>query len=276
MSAARPMEPMEPVSADAALLDAVAVAARQAGAAIRQVRAELIAQGGLAHERKGDGSPVTRADLAANAVLLAALERLTPGVPIVSEESADRWPDHVPGQYWLVDPLDGTREFIAGRGEYTVNLALIQAGQPVLGVVHVPAEGATYAGRAGAGAWREGAGGRRDIRVSGRAVPRIALASRSHRDAATDALLARLGPVQSMACGSSVKFCRLAEGAADVYPRLGPTCEWDTAAGDAVLRAAGGCVVGPDGQPLRYGKPGWRNTPFVAWGFAPAPQNLLG
>jgi len=220
--------------------------------------------------RKDDGSPVTAADAAAEAVILPALRDLMPGVPIISEEAhaaGDR-PD-IGACFWLVDPLDGTKEFLKRNGEFTVNIALIRDGAPVLGVVHLPATGEGYWGHVGHGAWREAAPGDvRAIRVRPRpAAAPVALCSRSHADKpALDAFLAPWPDCVRLAAGSSLKFCRIAEGVADLYPRLGPTMEWDTAAGQAVLEAAGGRVEEMNGQPLRYGKAGFRNPHFLARG----------
>jgi len=217
-------------------------------------------------ETKADRSPVTAADREAEAIILDELAELAPEIAVVSEEasSVDGLPDEIGARFWLVDPLDGTREFIAGRDEFTVNIALIVDRIPVLGVVHLPVLGATYVGGPD-GARRIAAGVERTIAV--RPVPArdlVAVASRSHRSREEDEFLARHRVDNVISAGSSLKFCRVAEGAADVYPRFGPTMEWDTAAGDAVLRAAGGVVSTLDGRPLAYGKTGFRNPPFVA------------
>ena len=242
-------------------LERVADIAREAGAVIRAV-----AKRGTRARAKPDGSPVTEADEAANALIVERLRALAPRAPIVAEESVG--PESRPApRFWLVDPLDGTREFIAGRDEYTVNIALIEHGRPVLGVVLAPARGVCFAGAEGDGAWRGDAAGRRAI--AARPPPAggpVAVASRSHRDARTDAWLAEAGAARVVRAGSSLKFCLLAEGAADLYPRFGRTMEWDTAAGHAVLAAAGGEMRRVDGAPLAYGKPGFENPPFVARG----------
>jgi 3'(2'), 5'-bisphosphate nucleotidase len=217
--------------------------------------------------RKADDSPVTAADGAAEAVILAALRELTPSIPIVAEEevSAGRVPSIGEGPFWLVDPLDGTREFISRNGEFTVNIGLIDNGLPIAGVVAAPAIGVLWCGAAGHGASRREAGEMRKIEVrSPPAHGRIAVASRSHRDAATDDWLKEQGITDTVSAGSSLKFCLVAEGKADVYPRFGPTMEWDTSAGHAVLRAAGGKIVTAEGAPLRYGKPAFRNPGFIA------------
>ncbi|MGQ9368967.1 3'(2'),5'-bisphosphate nucleotidase CysQ [Azospirillum sp. ST 5-10] len=221
---------------------------------------------------KGDGSPVTNADHAAEAVILPALHHLTPDIPVVAEEevAAGRVPDVSGGRFWLVDPLDGTKEFINRNGEFTVNIALIDRGVPVLGVVYAPAVGDLYAA-AGAGTailWVEGRG---EHAIAVRRHPPEGLtvvASRSHGDAdETDRFLAGFSVKERISCGSSLKFCALACGKADLYPRFGPTCEWDTAAGHAVLLAAGGRVCVADGSDaLRYGKRAdFKNPSFVAY-----------
>jgi 3'(2'), 5'-bisphosphate nucleotidase len=219
---------------------------------------------------KADGSPVTVADQAAEDIILPALRALTPEIPVVSEEEASRGlsPDVTGARFWLVDPLDGTREFLSGNGEFTVNIALIENGVPVLGVVVVPALGDTYAGAEPGTAILEDAAGERKIAV--RAAPAeglVVVGSRSHGDA--EAMAAFLGDrkvASFRAAGSSLKLCLIARGEADLYPRFGTTMEWDIAAGHAVLRAAGGRVEALDGGPFRYGKPGYRNPHFVAFG----------
>jgi 3'(2'), 5'-bisphosphate nucleotidase len=262
-------------------LEAVRGIARAAGAAIIEVeRAHRAGDAGaLGLRSKGDASPVTAADLAAHRVIVDALRRLTPDVPVLSEEAADvAWATReVWRRFWLVDPLDGTREFLTGNGEYTVNIALVEHHAPRLGVVYAPASGLEYSGIAGVGAWRaRGVGaGPEPIRVGGRSVPDApgaplrVVGSRSHRGDSLDALLRRIGPHEFVPMGSSLKFCVLAEGGADVYPRLGPTSEWDTAAGHAVLLGAGGRVLQLDGSPLGYNrKAGLLNPDFVACGDA--------
>jgi 3'(2'), 5'-bisphosphate nucleotidase len=218
---------------------------------------------------KSDGSPVTEADARAETVILAGLRRLTPDIPVVAEESVAAGDiPHTGSEFWLVDPLDGTREFISRNGEFTVNIALVREGVPVLGIVYAPAIGVLYEGAAGLGATRT-AGGTRQV-VCVRHPPAIGLtvvASRSHGDMGEIASFLGGQPVASlMQVGSSLKLCRVAEGAADLYPRLGRTMEWDIAAGQAVLEAAGGRVATLDGTPLRYGKLGFENPHFVASG----------
>jgi 3'(2'), 5'-bisphosphate nucleotidase len=224
-------------------------------------------QRGASVTQKADQSPVTEADQAAEAMILEALRELTPSFPVIAEEevSAGRIPAIGDGPFWLVDPLDGTREFISRNGEFTVNIGLVDAGLPLAGVVAAPARDLLWCGAAGHSASRREGRETRSIRVRQRpASGLVAVASRSHRDAATDAWLAERGIAETVSAGSSLKFCLVAEGQADVYPRFGPTMEWDTAAGHAVLRAAGGRVVTPEGVPLRYGKPEFRNPSFIA------------
>ena len=221
---------------------------------------------------KADASPVTEADERAEALIVAALQALTPGVPIVAEEAAAQGKVQPPGdRFWLVDPLDGTREFVSRNGEFTVNIALIEAGQPVLGVVLEPVASRLYAGVVGQGAWVQDRSGRRAMACRKLAPATeagwVLACSRSHGDeAALTAWLAGRPVARRIAIGSSLKFGLIASGQADVYPRFGRTMEWDTAAGHAVLRAAGGSVTDLQGQPLRYGKPGFENPHFVAWG----------
>jgi 3'(2'),5'-bisphosphate nucleotidase len=230
------------------------------------------------HRHKGDGSPVTEADNRAEAHILRALAAEYPDIPVVAEEevSAGRVP---PGseKFFLVDPLDGTREFIAGRDEFTVNIAIVHDGRPVSGIVGTPALNTIWRGALNTGAERlqlacgshpKDARNRTTLRTSAhKGETWRAMVSRSHADPATEQWLKRFPAIERMDCGSSVKFCRIAEGAADVYPRLGRTSEWDIAAGDAVLSAAGGIVLTPGGEPLRYGQVA-RNLKvpaFVAW-----------
>ncbi len=228
---------------------------------------------------KADKSPVTDADLAAHQVIVKDLQRITPDLPVLSEESADipyaerrRWES-----YWLVDPLDGTKEFISKNGDFTVNIALVQGGEPIVGVVHVPATGLSYYGCVGVGAFRRDKDGQASPIKVRRLIPDApvkVVASRSHRGELLDGYLAKLGPHSTVSRGSSLKFCLVAEGGADVYPRLGPTSEWDTAAGHAVLTAAGGTVVAVDGGPLRYNaKESLLNPHFI--GYADSSRDWL-
>ena len=245
-----------------ALLDPLGLACREAGEAIRAVRGR-----GFAVEEKGDLSPVTEADRAAEAILLTALARHAPGVPVVAEEevAAGRIPA-LGEAFFLVDPLDGTREFVRGGDDYTVNIGLVVDGTPVFGLVLAPEQGRLWAGVVDGEAWVEGHDGDRSplaVRAPGEKL--TVVASKSHMNQPTrDFLAAQLPDAELVSVGSSLKFCLLAQGAADYYPRLSPTSEWDTAAGHAVLLAAGGRVDAPDGAPLGYGKPGFLNSGFAA------------
>lgn len=256
------------------LLDELTTIVSAAGAAILAARAT-----GLDPRTKPDFSPVTAADEAAEAVILEGLASLLPDVQVVSEEAAGRAPlNRLEDSFILVDPLDGTRELLAGRDEFTVNLALVSGGLPILGIVSAPALGLLWRGTANLGAERlrlvpgapaSGAQERAAIRT--RAFPGpglIAAVSRSHLDPATDAFLSKLPLDKRISCGSAIKFCQVAEGAADLYPRFSPTHEWDVAAGHAVLMAAGGVVTAPDGTPLSYGRvtQGLLIPAFIAWG----------
>ena len=258
----------------ALLLDALAVAAREAGEAILAVRRR-----GFDVEHKGDASPVTEADRAAERIILDALAKAAPGVPVIAEEevAAGRIPAH-DDTYFLVDPLDGTKEFVRGGDDYTVNIGLIVGGSPRLGVVLAPEAGRLHAGIVGEGAWLEDGSGRQPIRTRERGADLIAVASKSHFTQNTsDYLEALCSGCGHVSIGSSLKFCIVAEGRADIYPRLSPTSEWDTAAGHAVLLAAGGRVDGPDGAPLGYGKKAFLNRAFVAtagWGAPPCDSYL--
>jgi 3'(2'), 5'-bisphosphate nucleotidase len=218
---------------------------------------------------KTDGSPVTEADRAAESILLPAIAAAAPAVSIVSEENPESHEFVAGCQFFLVDPLDGTKEFIraGGDGAFTVNIGLVTKGVPVMGIVFAPALNRLFFGSASGGAFEISSGNCRPIAVR-KPEPRgiVAVASASHRDLATNQWLEDRGIKQTVSIGSSLKFCLIAAGEADVYPRYGPTMEWDTAAGDAILRAAGGNVVVEDGSPLRYGKSNYRNGPFFAFG----------
>src|SRR5688572_818484 len=235
----------------------------------------------FAVEHKADASPLTAADLAAHRILVDGLERLTPDIPVLSEEAAEdaTWNvRHGWNRLWLVDPLDGTREFVKRNGEFSVNLALIEDGVPVFGIVQAPVTGALWHATRGVGAFRRDGDAEEPLRVRRPALaPLRVAASRSHRDARTEAFIARLsasvqGQVEPIGLGSSLKFCKLAEGGMDVYPRFGPTSEWDTAAGQCVLEGAGGIVVDPRGRPLRYNqRDTLLNGDFLALGDAELP-----
>jgi 3'(2'), 5'-bisphosphate nucleotidase len=241
--------------------------ARAAGRAVL----EIYSRTDFGVETKADQSPLTAADRAAHAVIAAGLGRLAPGIPLWSEESTDldwntrrRWPE-----FWLVDPLDGTREFIKRNGEFTVNIALVRGHSAVLGVVHAPALARDYYADVSGGAFRSDRNGPgQPIRVRSPALPPVRVAgSRSHRGSSLDEVLARLGAHCLVSMGSSLKFCLVAEGEVDFYPRLGPTSEWDTAAAQAVVEAAGGAVLDLEGRPLLYNtRRGVLNPFFIARG----------
>lgn len=256
---------------DAALRDGVIATAEAAASDILEVYAR-----DFDVQRKQDATPLTEADLAAHRRIVAWLTALTPGIPVLSEESAEKCFELRKGwsRYWLVDPLDGTREFVKKNGEFSVNIALIDDGVAVFGVIQQPVTGLTWHGVPGQGAYRREAG--RDIaihtRIPASAPLRIA-ASRSHRDARTEAVIERFPQAEVVGLGSSLKFCRIAEGGIDLYPRFGPTSEWDTAAGQAILEAAGGMVVDPRGRPFRYNQ---RDTLLNGDFFASGDPVLLG
>ena len=227
--------------------------------------------GDMGITQKVDDSPLTLADLASHKLINAELTRLWPDIPVLSEESADiPWATRRAWrQYWLVDPLDGTKEFIKRNGEFTVNIALISINRPILGVVHVPVSGVSYFGASGLGAWRQQRAEEASpigIRQPA-ADPAVIVGSRSHANPELVSQLEALGAFELTSMGSSLKFCRVAEGLADFYPRLGPTCEWDTAAAQAVVEAAGGRVVKADGSPLTYNsKEAFLNPHFFVFG----------
>lgn len=251
------------------MLEELQQAARDAGAAIMEVYAsdfEAI--------EKSDGSPVTAADTAAEKIILPILKDLEPSTVIISEENAASHSVEAPDRFFLVDPLDGTKEFLKrdGKGSFTVNIALIEYGIPILGVVYAPALDRLFVGKLGEGAREQSNGEWRNIEI--RDVPEdgaVAVASLSHRDEKTDEWLKAHDIQEAVSIGSSLKFCLVAAGEADVYPRFGPTMEWDTGAGDAVLRAAGGVVYDGDESVFLYGKPDYRNGPFIACGKAGHP-----
>ena len=244
-----------------ALLEALVVAARAAGAEILK-----LVEAGFEIETKSDESPVTICDRAAEHIILEFLKQAAPGVPVIAEEevAAGRIPAH-DDTYFLVDPLDGTKEFIRGGDDYTVNIGLILGGVPRLGVVYQPAVDKLWAGLVSDGAFVEENGARRRINCRQLGESRAAVASKSHLTQSTVDYLAQvMGLCDHVSVGSSLKFCIVAEGKADIYPRLSPTSEWDTAAGHAILLAAGGRVDGLDGNPLAYGKTAFLNRGFCA------------
>jgi 3'(2'), 5'-bisphosphate nucleotidase len=253
------------------LLQSLLYTAQRAGGSIMAVYAT-----DFGVREKLDASPVTVADEAAEKIILADLAVIAPGVPVIAEESvaAGRVPA-IAERFFLVDPLDGTREFVAHRDEFTVNIALIENGEPILGVVFAPARRELYWGDVRAGkaghidADPDGTMPAMGNAINARRAPAdglTAVASRSHRTPETDAFLANYPVVEFRSIGSSLKFCLVATGEADIYPRIGTTMEWDTAAGHAVLKAAGGRVTGLVGEPFRYGKPGFKNGNFLARG----------
>jgi len=269
-------------TADAALAERLTGVAVAASAAILKVDFR-----DCGTRLKADDSPVTRADEAAHSAIAEGLALAAPGVPVISEEAVAQWHGRTPPpEFLLVDPLDGTVEFIAGRTEYTVNIALVRDRTPVVGVIAAPALGRIWRGVNGSGAERlnftVGKGvTQRTEAIHTRGWPaneRVAAVSRSHFDPISDAFLGRVAPVRPLAAGSALKFCRLAEGAIDVYPRLAPTSEWDVAAGHALVVAAGGALFAADGRPLRYGGAdnGFRVSGFTAWGDAAAARRILG
>lgn len=235
------------------LRDAVIDIAQQAGDAIMQIY-------GTAFDvvQKTDNSPLTAADMASNAVIVEALTRLTPHIPVLSEEQAASHDAHIRQQWpelWVVDPLDGTREFVKRNGEFTVNIALVRHGRAVFGVIQQPVNGAVWWGVPGEGAYKREGQEERSISVTAPAnTPLRVAASRSHIDAVTQAYMSRMPSAAPVSCGSSLKFCMIAEGLMDLYPRFGPTSEWDTAAGQAILEAAGGRVADLEGAPLQYNR----------------------
>ncbi|MDE2516504.1 MAG: 3'(2'),5'-bisphosphate nucleotidase CysQ [Rhodospirillales bacterium] len=249
---------------DPALLALAARLAADAGAVILDIRAR-----GFAVQQKDDNTLVTAADHAAEAVILAGLRQATPDLGVIAEEDVAAGNiARIGDSYWLVDPLDGTREFAAGHDEFVVNIGLVRDGVAVLGAVYIPATGEMFGGILGQGAWKQDQAGRRAI--AARAEPAdglVVLASRSHNNnAKLDAYLAGRRVARVANYGSAVKFCRIAEGVADLYPRFGRTMEWDTAAPQALLEAAGGHVRCLDGARLLYGKPGCENPGFVCSG----------
>ena len=262
----------------ARLLDDLTTIIAGACALIRSISPATVAT-----RTKPDQSPVTAADEVSEATILKGLSRLLPCLRVVSEESADtKHMSGFEGSFLTVDPLDGTREFLGGRDEFTVNLAIVTHGMPIAGIIAAPKRGQLWRGVVGEKAERlrllvDGADQAEAIRT--RDWPdreAVAAVSRSHFDSATDGFLASLGPITRNASGSAIKFCQVAEGAADVYPRLATTCEWDVAAGHALVAAAGGVVTSPQGMPLAYGRASenFRVPAFIAWGDARKAASL--
>ena len=248
------------------LLAEIVSIAKQAGSAIM----EIYAVPDMAVSSKADHSPLTAADLASHRIICASLGKLTPTYPVLSEESSEisaaqrmAWK-----KYWLVDPLDGTKEFIKRNGEFTVNIALIENGEPILGVVYAPVLDVCYYAERGSGAYvQRGAAKAQPIKVKAHATGKSikVVASRSHSDARTEALLKQLGDCETISMGSSLKLCLVAEGAAHFYPRLGPTMEWDTAAAHAVVNEAGGTVCDAVTRELHYNKTDLHNPEFFVF-----------
>ncbi|GAB3349190.1 3'(2'),5'-bisphosphate nucleotidase CysQ [Lysobacter tyrosinilyticus] len=256
---------------DAGIREEVIALAQDAAAAILGIY-----DSEFAVEHKDDNSPLTAADLASHRCIVDGLARITPDIPVLSEESAHEVSTDTRRHWhrlWVVDPLDGTREFVKRNGEFTVNIALVEDGVAVFGVIQAPVTGQLWHGSAELGAFLREHG--RDTAVRARAPARAPLrvaASRSHRDTRTQGFIDRMGEVELLGLGSSLKFCRIAEGSLDVYPRFGPTSEWDTAAGQCVLEGAGGAVLDPQGRPFRYNQRDTvLNGDFVALGDAALP-----
>ncbi|HEY8335425.1 MAG TPA: 3'(2'),5'-bisphosphate nucleotidase CysQ [Tardiphaga sp.] len=256
----------------AALMAPLTGLVARAGAAILAVD-----RGTMAVDGKADGSPVTEADLAADRIIADGLARLAPGIPALSEERAHAATPPYAGSFFLIDPLDGTKEFVGGRDEFTVNIALLCDGVPLLGIVGAPALGLIWRGLVGQGAERVAVSPDLSIRsvtaihtrkAPAAGEPWIAAVSRSHGDSRTEAFIAARPGAVRKELGSAVKFCRIAEGGADIYPRLAPTCEWDVAAGHAVVAAAGGLVTDAHGAAIRFGGAckGYIVPEFIAWG----------
>jgi len=251
------------------LTDGLCLAAREAGAKIMEIY-----NSDFEVRTKGDESPVTEADEAAEKIIIQHLTDLTPNIPVVAEESvaAGNIPDISGGRYWLVDPLDGTKEFVNRNGEFTVNIGLIENRHPVLGVVFAPVLDRLFYGDVNTGAFCENTPGKQEameVRTpDGDGL--VVVASRSHRDAATDEFLKQFDVKDLKSAGSSLKFCLVAAGEADLYPRLGRTMEWDTAAAHGVLCAAGGSLTTLEGEEFLYSKPEFENGFFIARGKAAA------
>lgn len=248
------------------LIAALQPATLEAGRLILDIRDK-----GFDVEHKDDHSPVTEADQAAEAILLKALKSVENDAVIVAEESASNGilPTNLGWRFWLIDPLDGTKEFIKGGSDFTVNIGLIENGRPTLGLVYAPAQNRLFSGVRGVGAFEENmkTGEKHQIRTRAPQINAIdAVASKSHRDAETDAFLEQFEIANLKSAGSSLKFCLVATGEADLYPRFGPTMEWDTGAGQAIVEAAGGYCSHPDGKSFNYAKTDFRNGPFIVVG----------
>lgn len=254
------------------LLDGISEIVSRASAAILAIPVSE-----LGERAKDDQSPVTKADEASEAIILEGLAGLLPGVPVIAEESAARAPGRVVGSCFIVDPIDGTKEFLAGRDEYTVNIGLVARGLPIAGVISAPKQGLLWRGVIGKGAERlrlkfpeapSQASARMKIKTRAAPDALTATISRTHLDPKSEEFLSRFNVANRHGCGSSVKFCHIAQGDADIYPRLAPTSEWDIAAGCAILEAAGGCVTDPNGGELRFaeGREKFLVPGFVAWG----------
>jgi 3'(2'), 5'-bisphosphate nucleotidase len=270
---------MSPSLADdlshARLLERLSDAVREAGTLIEKLKGDGCTQEDRRRD-KSDTSPVTEADEAAEALLESAIRALDPEAVIVGEEaSAAGIQPGAGARFWLIDPLDGTKDFVGGGSDYSVNVGLVEAGVPTLGLVLHPPSGTLWTGATGLGAWKEAPGAaRHEIRTRPLAAAPLVVTSRSHLDEKTRAWVASIEGAEPRASGSSLKFCLLAEGEADAYPRYGPTMEWDTAAADAILRAAGGTTLAASGEALGYGKPGYRNPGFLGLGDPTAAGRL--
>ena len=262
--------------AHARLIERLTPAMQAAGQLIERHRAA----GATARQKPGDdgrgASPVTDADEEAEALLAAAIRAVDEQAVIIGEEAVAAGIRPEAGQrFWLIDPLDGTRDYVDGGQDYTFNIGLVEDGVPMVGLVLHPPTGTLWTGAIGLGAWKEAPGlPRIAIRSRPLATPPLVVTSRSHLDPRTRAWVDALGSSDCRPSGSSLKFCLLAEGAADIYPRFGPTSEWDTAAADAILRAAGGATLAPGGEPFAYGKPDYLNGPFLALGESGAEARL--
>lgn len=252
------------------ILDALVPVVREAGELIERIRAN-----GAASRTKADRSPVTEADERAEALIVDALRALDPGTLVVGEEHCEaHGKPAVEDRFWLIDPLDGTRSFLDGGPDYSVNVALIENRVPILGIVLAPRSGTIWAGKVGEGAWRIAGGKREPIQCRRLPDRPVVVTSRSHSDARTENYVARIDGADVKPSGSSLKFCMIAEGDADIYPRFGPTSEWDTAAAHAVLLAAGGAMFDAEGRPFAYGKADYLNGPFLAIGDPEAYADL--